>query len=185
LALLTFAATVVGWIANASFRSGFLIVFPWAGVACFAAAVALSAYAGVTWFRLGKVMSEVGGFEWRGRPIRGGFKGLSYLFAAGIVWTKTGRIVTALGMAGIAGLLADLWAVKTDRELTSIVVASVGVSVAMLALAGGIQDEYEKIRASRKSCPDCGESVKQVARVCRYCGYRFSPPPAQSTGDDS
>ncbi|MBY5363542.1 hypothetical protein HFO97_27050 [Rhizobium leguminosarum] len=27
-----------------------------------------------------------------------------------------------------------------------------------------------------KSCPDCGETVLQVANVCKHCGLRFGAP---------
>ncbi|WP_457812116.1 zinc ribbon domain-containing protein [Sinorhizobium meliloti] len=35
--------------------------------------------------------------------------------------------------------------------------------------------QYAAIQEPRreKNCPDCGETVLDVAKVCKHCGYRF------------
>lgn len=177
LGLLTFVGTAIGWIAKESFQRGFLVVFPWAGVVCLLVAIGFSVYVAVGWLRLGRLLTSWGGTTADGRPLEPGLKGTARFFLTGVFKTDTGLIMTGFTAAAIGGLLVDLWAVRTDRELPPLVVAGVAVSLALLALVGSIQEQYGKLKASRKSCPDCGETVKDIANVCRYCGYRFAPPP--------
>lgn len=45
--------------------------------------------------------------------------------------------------------------------------------VAGRRVAGVAVDVVSRLRARRKRCPNCAETVPAAARVCRYCGHSF------------
>jgi peptidoglycan/LPS O-acetylase OafA/YrhL len=52
--------------------------------------------------------------------------------------------------------------------------AALGLLTAVIVGGFALRDRRAAVRASKKRCPDCAETVKVEAHICRHCGYRFS-----------
>lgn len=70
-------------------------------------------------------------------------------------------IFSGVGSPEMFGRLAAVMDPMPAREATA------------SAVIRRVSDGPHRLQGDSKVCPDCGESVKDVANVCRFCGYRF------------